>query len=142
MAGFAEIEERNQNWGSLIGIRRTIVELDPNDVDAKLRLARLLFLGKSMDDALNFVNAAAELDNRNATALGLKAMILYKRNGHDDRKAAISAAQAALEIEPANKEGTVVLATDRFVLGDTEGASMVLDRESAAHEKDVEHPVV
>ena len=40
----AEIEERNQNRAPLIDIRRTIVELDPNDVDAKVRLAKLLFI--------------------------------------------------------------------------------------------------
>ena len=46
-----EIEERNRNWDSVAGIRRTIVELDPNDVDAKVRLARLLSVGKSLDDS-------------------------------------------------------------------------------------------
>src|SRR3974390_1039405 len=58
----AGIEERNQNWGSLIGIQRTIVELDPKDVDAKVRLARLLFKANSMDDTVKVVNADAELD--------------------------------------------------------------------------------
>src|SRR6516162_7127183 len=52
----AEIEERNQNRDSLIGIQRTIVELDPKDVGAKVRLARLLFIGNAMNDALNVVN--------------------------------------------------------------------------------------
>src|SRR3974390_1220417 len=99
--GLAEIEERNQNRGALIGIQRTIVELDPKDVGAKVRLARLLFLANAMDDALNVVNAAGELDERNSSMLGLKAMILYRL----DRKAeAVNAAQAALEIEPANAE--------------------------------------
>ena len=129
-----EIEERNRNWGSVVEIRRSIVELDPNDVDAKVRLARLLFVGKSLDEALNLVNAAGELDNRNANVLGVKAMILYKR---DDSKAAVRVAQAALEIEPANVEATVVLAAERFARGDTDGALLILDRESAAHEKNI-----
>ena len=33
----ADIEQHNQNWEGLIAIRRTIVELDPKDVDEKLR---------------------------------------------------------------------------------------------------------
>jgi tetratricopeptide (TPR) repeat protein len=133
----AEIEERNKNLGSLIEIQRTIVELVPNDVDAKLRLARVLFLTNAMNDALNFVNAAVDLDNRNASALGIKAMILFKRNDHDDRKEALSTAQATLEIDPANVEATVVLAAERLARGDTEGALMILDRASAAHEKNI-----
>ena len=40
--GLAGIEERNKNWGSLIGIRRTIVELAPKDVDAKLQSRQAL----------------------------------------------------------------------------------------------------
>jgi tetratricopeptide (TPR) repeat protein len=131
--GLAEIEERNQNRGSLIGIQRTIVELDPKDVGAKVRLARLLFLANGMDDALNVVKAAGELDERNASVLGLRAMILYR----GDRKAAVRAAQAALEIEPANAEATAVIAADRLALGDVEGASLILDRESAAQEMDI-----
>ena len=134
----AGIAERNQNWDSLIGIRRTIVELDPKDVDAKVRLARLLFLAKGMDDALNVINAAGELDNRNASVLGLKAMILYKL----DRKAAVRAAQAALEIEPANAEATVVVAADRFDLGDAEGALLILDREVGRSRNGYRYPVV
>jgi tetratricopeptide (TPR) repeat protein len=129
----AKIEERNQNRGSLIGIQRTIVELDPKDVDAKVRLARLLFIANATNDALNVINAAGELDERNASMLSLKAMILYKL----DRKAAVRAAQAALEIEPANAEATVVLAADRLALGDVEGAALVLDRESSAQEMDI-----
>src|SRR3974390_876779 len=74
----AEIEERNHNWASLLGIERTIVELDPKDVGAKVRLGRLLLRANAWDDALNVVNAAGERDARNASVLGLKAMILYK----------------------------------------------------------------
>ena len=54
--GLAQIEEHNQSWESLIAIRRTIVELDPKDIDARLRLARILVLANVMDEALNVVN--------------------------------------------------------------------------------------
>jgi len=130
----ADIEERNKNWTSLSEIQRTVVELDPNDVNAKLRLARLLVLGKSVGDALDLVNAAEQLDNRNASAFGLKAVILCRLNRPDE---AISAAKAALEIEPANVEATLVLAAERVAHGDTDGALMILDRDSAAYKKNI-----
>jgi len=132
-----QIEERNRNWASLDEIERTIVDLVPSDVDAKIRLARLLFVKNALDDALNFVNAAIEPNSRNANALGLKAMILLKRNDGDDRKAALKTAQEALEIDPSNAEAAVALAAERLARGDTEGALIILDRESATHEKNI-----
>ena len=56
--GLAQIEERNQNWEGLFAILRTITELDKNDVDARLRLARLMLMANQLDQALQTVNAA------------------------------------------------------------------------------------
>src|SRR5262245_35785413 len=66
--GLAQIEERNQNWEGLFAILRTITDLDKNDVDARLRLARLMLMANQLDQALQVVNAAAELDGRNLSA--------------------------------------------------------------------------
>jgi cellulose synthase operon protein C len=132
--GLAQIEERNQSWESLIAIRRTIVELDPKDLDARLRLARLLVLANGLDDALNMVNAAGELDNQNAGVLGLRALILFKLN---DSNGAVRDAQAALKIDPANVEATVVVAADRLARGDADGALVILNSEQAAHMNDI-----
>src|SRR5437588_3777908 len=38
----AEIDEANRNWPGLVADIRTIVELTPNDVSARLKLGRLL----------------------------------------------------------------------------------------------------
>src|SRR5262249_15151051 len=71
--GLAQIEEHNRNWESLTSIWRTIVDLDSKDIDAKVRLARLLVLTNALDDALNVIKVAEELDQRNTTVLGIKA---------------------------------------------------------------------
>src|SRR5262247_694078 len=42
--GLAQIEERNQNWEGVYAILRTITDLDKNDVDARLRLTRLMLM--------------------------------------------------------------------------------------------------
>src|SRR5262249_7312662 len=60
-----KVEEHNQNAGALVQIDQAIVELDPNNVAAKLKLARLLSLAGGADEALTQVNAALELDERN-----------------------------------------------------------------------------
>ena len=130
----ADIEQRNQNWESLIAIRRTIVELDPKDVDEKLRLARLLVVAKMPEDALNLVNAAVELDDQSSNAQGLKALILFKL---DDYKGAVREAQAALRKDVNNVEATVVIAADKFARGDADGALAVLNRENAPYLNDI-----
>ena len=132
--GLAKIEEHNQNVESLIGIQRTIVELDPKDVDARLRLARLLMLAPATQDALNMVNAAVELDSQNAGALGLKSLILFKLN---DNKGAVREARAALKIDATNVEATGVIAADHLARGDAEGALAVIDSQLAAHTNDI-----
>ena len=130
----ADIEQRNQNWESLIAIRRTIVELDPKDVDEKLRLARLLVVAKMPEDALNLVNAAVELDDQSSNAQGLKSLILFKL---DDKKGAVREAQAALKKDVNNVEATVVIAADKFARGDADGALAVLNRENAPYLNDI-----
>ena len=126
--GLAQIEERNQNWETLFAILRTITDLDKNDVDTKLRLARLMLMGNQLDQALQTVNAATELDGHNVGARVLRAAILLKLN---DNKGAIEEAQAALQADPKNSEAVIVLAAERLGQGDTTGALTLLDRASA-----------
>src|SRR5262245_23831246 len=61
--GLAQIEEGKQNWEGLVAILRKVGELDPQDVETKLRYARLMLMGNALDEALKSVNAAGELDN-------------------------------------------------------------------------------
>ena len=74
------------------------------------------------------------MDSLNASALALRAAILFKL---DDRLGAVREAQTALEINPRSAEAMVVLAADRLARGDTAGALQILDREPAAHVKDL-----
>src|SRR5215475_2193441 len=70
--GLLEIEMHNRNFQNQVPILRTIVELDPNDVEAKLRLGTLLLAGGALDQALDLANAAIKLDGRNAGAFALR----------------------------------------------------------------------
>src|SRR5262245_2171374 len=49
--GLLEIEMHNRSFQGQVPILRTIVELDPNDVEAKLRLGILLLAGGALDQA-------------------------------------------------------------------------------------------
>jgi tetratricopeptide (TPR) repeat protein len=130
----AQVEEHNGNVGALVPIDRAIVELDPNNVDAKLKLARVLNLGGSLDEALSQVNAAAELDGRNAGVLTQRAVLLYKLN---DPEGAIRDAKAALEIDPEAGGAMIVIAAERLGRGDTKGAMQILDSNPVMRDKDL-----
>jgi tetratricopeptide (TPR) repeat protein len=132
--GLAQIEELNHNLRGLIPILRTIVELDPKDVETKLRLAGLLLAGGATDAALKLVNSIDVADRPNASVLALKAAISFRLK---DSSAAVSEAQAALKIDPSNIGATVVLAADRLANGDAKAALQILNSGPVASSKDL-----
>ena len=129
--GLAQIEERNQNWDALYAILRTIVEFDKNDVDTRVRLARLMLMANQLDQALQTANAATELEFRNIAARVLRAAVLLKLN---DNKGAIEEARAVLEADPKNNEALIVLAAERLGQGDPTGALAFVDRASGSED--------
>ena len=88
-----------------------MVELDPKNLDATLRLPRLMLLSGQYDEALKMANAAGNLDQRNATISALKAAILFKLN---EMGSAVTEAQTALDIDPSNADALIVLAAYRL----------------------------
>lgn len=129
----AEIDEASQNWPRVIADWRAIVELVPGDGSARLKLAKLLLLAGSSDEALRLANAGIELDGRNANLRALKAAILFKLK---DRTEAIREAQASLDLDPANVEALTILAVDRQEKGDVDGALALLERASGGNATD------
>jgi tetratricopeptide (TPR) repeat protein len=130
----SQIEERNQNWEATAGILRTIVQLDPADLDTRLRLGRLLLLGNALDDALKLIDAAGDVVNENAGALAFRSAVSLKLN---DTAGAVRDARAALELDRANVEAIIVLAAERLARGDSEGALLLLDRKEVADVKNI-----
>ncbi len=123
--GLAQIDEHNKNLRGLSTNLRKVVELDPKDVDARLKLARLMLMTNSPDDVLKMVDAALALNERSADALVIKAAALFKSN---DPAGAIDQAQKALEIDHDNVGALIVLAAEKSARGDNRGALEILDR--------------
>ena len=132
--GLAQIDEHDRNYQSLIGDLRRIVELDPKDVETKVRLGRIFLLAGVADQALKMTNAALDLDPQNASNLALKAAILFRLK---DTDGAIQTAQKALAIDPSNTEANIVLAVQKFSQGDSDGALKVLANVTGAHNDDL-----
>ena len=136
--GLLEVELHNRNVQGAVPILRTIVELDPKDVDSKLKLGHYLLVAGDVDQALDLANAAIALDDRNPNALALKAAALLKLK---DATGAKREAQAALDIDPANAEAVIVLAVERMIRGDTEGALSILDRPGVTYKTEDEFAI-
>ena len=58
--GLLAVEFHNKNVQGAVAILRTIVELDPKDVDSKLKLGHYLLVAGDVDQAR--INAAIALD--------------------------------------------------------------------------------
>jgi tetratricopeptide (TPR) repeat protein len=130
----AQIEETTQHWDGVIRSLQSIVSLDPKDIEARVKLAKLLALGGRVYQALELTNIGNDADSRNARILGLKAAILYKLN---DKPGAVRQAQEAFAIDPGNADALVVLATERMASGDTKGALRILESGAARNITDL-----
>jgi predicted Zn-dependent protease len=119
----AGIDERTKASSLFLDLRR-IVELDPNDLNARLRLARIMVGGGAAEAALRVVDAANEDDKPNAELHALRAIILLRTN---DNAGAIREAQRAYEIDPANVDAISLLASKKVADGDLDGALKLLD---------------
>jgi cellulose synthase operon protein C len=134
----AAIDEANGDWRHAVADMRTIVELAPSDVPAKLKLAKLLLLTGSSYEALSLANAGLDLDYRNAELHALKAATAIKL---DNPTEAVREAQTALELDPTNADALMILAIDRLGKGDAKGALSLFQDPSVAQAKNLEKNV-
>jgi tetratricopeptide (TPR) repeat protein len=119
----AGIDERTKASSLFLDLRR-IVELDPNDLDARLKLARIMVGGGAAEAALKVVDAANEGEKPNAALHALRSIILLRAN---DSSGAVREAQRAFEIDPGNVDAVSLLASKKLSDGDADGALKLLD---------------
>jgi len=130
----AQVDELTHNWGGMVGALRNVVELDPSDMDARIRLGGLLLISGNFNEALKLVNDVKEPQSQNANLLALKAGILLKLK---DPNGAVTEAQAALKLDPNNTGAMLVLANNDFVHGDPKGALAILDNDTLSKSPDI-----
>jgi cellulose synthase operon protein C len=120
----AGVDERTKAPQPLFLDLRRIVELDPNDLDARLKLASIMVRGGAAEAALKVVDAAKEGDTPNAQLHALRAVILLKTSDH---AGATREAEQAFEIDPANVDAASLIAAKKLADGDADGALKLLE---------------
>ncbi len=118
----AGIDERTKASSLFLDLRR-IIELDPNDLDARLRLARMMVLGGAAEAGLKVLEAAKE-EKPNASLHSLRAIGLLRTK---DSAGAIREAQTAFDIDPGDVDAVSLLASKKLSEGDADGALKLLD---------------
>ena len=118
----AGIDERTQASSLFLDLRR-IVELDPNDLDARLRLARMMILGGAAEAGLKVLDAAKE-EKPSASLHSLRAIGLLRTK---DSAGAIREAQSAFDIDPGDVDAVSLLASKKLSDGDADGALKLLN---------------
>src|SRR5882672_7208045 len=118
------VEERLKSGPSVFQDLRRVVELDPNDLDARVKLARIMVGGGASDAGLKIVESANDSGKPNAPLHALKANILLRTN---DPTGAVREAQRALEIDSTNVDATMLVAAKKVADGDTDGALKLLN---------------
>lgn len=129
----AGIDERTEATSSLFQDLRRIIELDPNDLDARLKLANLMLRAGAADAALKMVELAKEGNAPSAPLHAMKATILLRTN---DPAAAVQEAKKAVEIDPSNAQALVVLSSEKLSRGDAAGALSLLEGAPGAAKSD------
>lgn len=119
----AGIDERTKSSSLFVDLRR-IVELDSNDLDARLKLARIMVAGGAAEPAIKILDAANEGDRPNAALHAVRALALVRTN---DAAGALREAQRAYDIDPTNIDAVTLLASKKLADGDSGGALKMLD---------------
>jgi cellulose synthase operon protein C len=122
------VEERLTNRSAVFQDLRRLVELDPKDLEARVKLAQMMLAGGATDAAKRLVDAANDNDKPYAPLHALRASILVRER---DASAAVREAQRALDIDPKNVDANLLIAAKKASDGDVDGALAQLDRPGA-----------
>lgn len=120
----AGVDERTGAVQALYQDLLRVVELDPKDLDARLKLGQILFRGSAFDAALKVLDVPNDGGKPNAALHALRATILMRTR---DGGRAVTEAQRAFEIDPGNVDAVTILASKKVSEGDSEGALKLLN---------------
>jgi cellulose synthase operon protein C len=128
------IEERLKNGPAVFQDLRRLVELDPKDIEARVKLARMMLAGGGLDAARRLTEVANDNDKPYAPLHALKASISLRDN---DVAAVVREAQRALDIDSQNIDANLLIAAKKAGDGNVDEALTQLGRLGASDPSDL-----
>ncbi|MBP0616671.1 GSCFA domain-containing protein [Jiella mangrovi] len=119
----AQIRLKDGDREGAAELLRSAIEIDPKDISARVKLARILFDDGHDKEAIIELLSTAEAEE-SAEALTFRARVLH-RAGHAERS--LESAKRAVALKPAYKAGILALANRYVDAGDFENAETMLD---------------
>ncbi|MDR1968817.1 MAG: tetratricopeptide repeat protein [Burkholderiaceae bacterium] len=120
----ADIDKRAKATRSLFQDLRRIVELDANDRDSRVELARMMVEGGAADAALKLIDPIDDGAKPNAALHVVRMLALARKNSLADAR---KEAERTRQIDPANVEATLLLVAGGYADIDAQAALKLLD---------------
>jgi tetratricopeptide (TPR) repeat protein len=132
LLSLAKIAEERKNLKAMFGLYQRVVRLDASNTFAHIQLGKLYLIGSDETAALESAETALKLTPDSVDAMALKSGVLLRVG---DTEGAVKLARQVISAQPAHIEAATVLATERGMNGDMEGAVDELDRALEADPK-------
>lgn len=122
--GLALVAERQGKLAEMYSYLNQTLGQDPNHVEARIKLGRLLLDAGQVDRAAEASNKVLSLKPYDPSAQALRAAVLLKQG---DAVGAVDLAKKILAKEPDNGDAIVLLGSERLNAGDAEAALRYAD---------------
>lgn len=132
--GLGLIAERQGDWKGAFTLMRQVVEQDPSNINATIKLGEIFLAAGKLDLAEEKSKKALMLDKNNVAALNLYAMVQLKLN---NKVAAVEYANLALARDSKNQNAYVILAEVSLKDKDSKKAIEYFDKALAIDEKNI-----
>ena len=134
MYGLGLVAERQGDWKSAFSLMRQVVEQDPSNIDATIKLGEIFLAAGKLDLAEEKSKKALILDKNNVAALNLYAAVQLKLN---NKAVAVEYANLALARDVKNQNAYVILANISLKEKDNKKAIEYFDKALAIDEKNI-----
>src|SRR3990167_5974250 len=128
--GFARTLERLKDWRGAVGQYRAIIEEDPKNNAAKIKLGQLYLLAKASDLALTLAEEVLAVEATNDAALALKAGAQSQMGKSAE---ALVNAEQAYKLNKSSLDNIILLASIYSGMKRQDDAIALLEAETANH---------
>ncbi len=130
LMGYAETLEKLQEWRGAVARYRAVIELQPENVNARIKLGQLYLLANEVELAENLAAEILAKDSTHPDALTLKAGVLSKKG---ELSEALQVAENSYGLKPDSIDTIVLLATLRELNARSLKARQLLEAEVKNH---------